>query len=1335
MNLPRKTVLVGAVSLFAMWFVANSPRILGDDDGLIRFVLGSLFAILILLRQKSSEAQIVLPRWTVVASLVGGTVFALLGIIVGVHMVEWVGILLILFACVIWVSPADFAHDVVVAFVLLFCVHPLPGQVFTFLQHTMQLLSVKGSEFILHGLNVRIWADGLTLRTGYLNFMVPEVCSGMRTAVTVLLCTLGVGMLLRLKWYEVAVFAFLGLAQVLALNITRIVHMVVWAPRMPPEWAENYLHDSVAIFLLGAIFLVQIEASWWKVWSSRRRRIKHGIETGELEGPDKASIVPGSIRRLFKVGAVVSAVAVVLSGTFAVLYKSRRYHRVEMIRPVIEALMQANVPAAGRAVEGLLAEEPDDRDLLVMRARLCLIRGDFDQALSRLDALEDVGDGLTLHETILKGWALMRIGRPTEAMALVEGLPDSAEQLPGVAMIRAEFAAAENRPRDAAASVVVAARSHLMLPRVRALFPYLAGREQWRAISDSDHDIPYQDLRYALIAVHANLRVGNIAGTARALKLALESWPDDRRFLHSLFTVAQRWREGEWEQRYTDCLKVNLMEFGADELAILMNQCWRLGRLDLAWLLYKRLAAVDPEDPSLHLMPAQRGRQWFAARSHDVGVQSEDSGARISLATLCRQTQRIRPFANVWRIVPLAEELASSHMTALRDKHIALCLDELDRREESGDLTRRLEWLYPSALALAGRYPEAHSRLDAILDHYPEMEAEVLLQHAVFYDQKQKWQDSYEALFAYDKAEYLPNLTAQLMKVGALINMNLGVAAMDVVAKARGVFPGAARLDLAEAAIWDVFGHKEQALFVLSKTTGGRDSPIAIQLLHDTGRLRAARELSEATGVGIIKSGRATKQALRVRPARWAVAKRWPPLSDENIARMLKPLGNQLENATSPYMRSLVELTRDWIRSRGKGNSSDIEKWASVGRNERETVGSLYRLATLQARNQDFPAAEAAVRRALEILPRSPVLWRALISMTEGNIEDLRAATDVCPNDPNIWLGLLVATARNQDDWGWAEKETAHAITGQRFSSGTLTRAGAFFYEKGQMKLAAPLVKAAIPRARGLLPTCWLGLLIGIQTKDFNWALSSAINGVENAEDPTPFYKAIVDIKAMGRTLDRDMFAALEYLQETRKDEPEWAEALGQAYFQKGDTRRALTIFDSIVREDTRNLRPRTLLLAAEAARLEDKPWQAVRILESASELYPDRTSVLNNLVYVLALDERTLPRARRLLPRLISLGGNSFAVMDTVAMVYTRSGEPEKAKKFMDDALDGLDKVSYSPHEMRLNAAELQMRLGKHEEARQQLDLIRQDAGRSDYVDMKARNLLRELNDMQIPP
>ena len=243
------------------------------------------------------------------------------------------------------------------------------------------------------------------------------------------------------------------------------------------------------------------------------------------------------------------------------------------------------------------------------------------------------------------------------------------------------------------------------------------------------------------------------------------------------------------------------------------------------------------------------------------------------------------------------------------------------------------------------------------------------------------------------------------------------------------------------------------------------------------------------------------------------------------------------------------------------------------------------------------------------------------------------------------------------------------------------------------------------------------------------WALTCAINGVENAQDPTPFYKTLVDIKAARRQVDNDLLAALEYLQDQEGAEPRWAETLGRVYFEKGDMRRALSIFGTVMEGDTKGVNIQTLILAAEAARRTSKTARAIRILEAAYALQPERLSVLNNLVYLLAQNPKTLPRARALMPKLLDIGADSFAVMDTAAVVYLRSGDMANAKVWMDKAMKALEDDNYSAKEVRLNAAELQVRRGELEGARKGIEELRQDGSRTDFIDQRARHLLHDIN------
>jgi len=1358
MSVTRRIVLGAAIALFGVWMTTHWGRLTGDPDALIRFTLGALFAVAIILRRKSAErSPFRLPRWIVPLALLGGVVLAMGGIIFRVHIAEWIGILCLLFACSAWVAPVRFGPDLVLAFFVLFWMHPLPGQVFGWLQEGMQRLSVIGAETALHAANVRVWGDGIVLRTGYQIFLVPEACSGMRTAVTVFLCTVGVRILLRLKWYETISFVVLGLAQVLVLNITRITYMVIWAPRMPPEWASTFLHDSLAIFLMGAILLVQLEASWWCWWSRRRQRIKAGIRSRELEAPGRASVVPHALRRLGVVILGLAAAATLLLGVAGVVYKSRAYHRKEMIREVALGLIETDPVSADRAIRTALSLAPGDSELLSMRVRTDFVRGRFDEGLATLDAREAAGEVLSLEETVLKSWALMRIGRQAEAKVIVDALPPETDRLTGVAMLRAEFSALEDRPEDAARYVVLASRSHRMLPRIRTLFPYLAMHEQWSAIAESDHDQPYNELFQALIAIYANQKIGDLSGVARVLAHAIQAWPDDARFLPDLFRLAQQRKGTEWESRFERNLLTNASRLPPDRLAVAQDFCWRLARPDLAWVVFRNLERRDAQDPALLVAPAQYGGQWCLFRRHQINVEAEDAAARVDLLPTLNAFVACSPFKAFSDRIPLRDKIDAAADPQARKAFLVSSLDELVRREEAEPLSDRLLRVYPVVLAMLDRYDEAHERLDRMLEIRPEQKGDILFQHAVFYDQEGKWQQSYEALKERAALDGMPNLMANLLMVKAMMNMNMGVCAMDLVTQCRLAFPGSLRLDLAEAAIWDVFGFKEQALAVISRADRGANSPASVGLLYDTGRRNAAFTLSEALGVPLPSHD--IRQRLRPARAEWAIARRWPPPpAPEERRKQVAALETVVEKATSPFIKGLLALELEWHRDLLGSTASvrksvpydqELDRWEAVGRDDREKVGSLYQLVMLAARENEYDLAMAAVVRCLELMPESPVLWRVHIALSEGEADVVDAAHSKCPHDPEIWLAnLVVRTQMAQDalsstasvsrlssgdsvSWSDVTNIVSEAVEEKVFAPGTLVRAGDYLLSQRQPALAAALAREAIPKSRGLLPAHVLGLRTALVQGDARWAEACAINGVENAQDPTPFYKTLVDIKSARRQVDNDLLVALEYLQDQTDAEPRWAETLGRVYFQKGDMRRALSIFGSVMEGDTRGVSIQTLILAAEAARRDAKVDRAVRILEAAYAMQPDRMSVLNNLVYLLAQNPQTLARAQALMPRLLEIGSESFAVMDTAAIVYLRSGDLESAKVWMDKATAALKKDSYSANEVRLNAAELQMRRGEYEAARASIQALRQDATRTDFIDQRARSLLRDINSL----
>lgn len=1314
----RRIVLLAAMALFAVWAAANSGRLAGGEDGLIRFVLGTVFALLLLLRQKA-ERPAAIARRAVPAAAALGTGAALAGLIFNVHQFEWIGVLLVLYACLRWALPERYDRDLMRALLILYWAHPLPGQLFGRLEFGMQWLTVQGSEWFLQAANVRVWADGFFLRTGFRVFGVPEACSGMRTAVTVMLCALGIGLLFRFRWYEVAGCLVLGLAQVLLLNIVRVAAMLYWAPRMPEHWAENFLHDTLGLFLLVTIVLVQFEAAGWQMHKARRRKRESADENPAAHRPDYAHLLPRFWRNALRWSPLVLLALLVIGTAAGLAYKRRPFHRAAMIEGVAEGLLESDLSAAERALNAALELKPGDRNLLALLARACVLQGKLPQALRLFN---EMPTALSAHERVMKSWCLMGLGRPEEAIRIIDALPEHERRVPAVAMIRAEYAAMQDRPEEVSRNVVRAAQWHVTVRRVRALFPYLYSRRQWRAIVQCENAHPFEDISHALIAVHAHLKTNDPAGAARNMRRALERWPNDPRFLSSLLSLASGRPGSQWEDLFARNLKANLNALDAAQLAAFLDAAFGMRRPDLAWLLFARLRAEDPRDPALSLAAAQHGENWFVFRRNRVGLSAEDHLSVIDLRSFYLESVQLEPFRRFWQNVPMAVEMGRGHSPADRTAHLEACLAELERREREGALNRRMQMIYPMALSLAGRFPEAHDRLDRIAERYPERKGDVLLQHAVLHAQEERWEDMYEALREYYTLVQMPSLRANLMFVRALMHLNMGVAAMEVARQTERLFPGSPEIDLLAAGIWDVFGFTEQALHVLNRSSGPDDIRIKTQLLLRTGRVHR-----HPLNVDLA----AVRQNIEEPPAELTIAKRWPaPLLPAEMDERAARLERDAAASVSPFARSLLEFEAAWFRARGEGEPSEFGRWARLGRDDTERATALHRLSMLLARQERFEAAARAARLAIGFMPGSAILWRALVALESGAADTVAEARRNCPDDPDLWLASIVTDVQSGDAEAARRKVRAAAETGV-FPAATMVRAGDFLLRRGLTDAAETAARAAVARGEGLVSAYMLGLRCALTLRNVAWALECAAGGSDHGLDPAPFYAIIVDLKSASRSSDADLFAALEHLRARFPEQTVWAEQLGFLYFQERDTKRALNVLEpalSGTRADKPGLTP--LLLAAEAARLEGDHVKAVRILEEAYRLYPENPAVLNNLVYTLAQETASLPRARALLPALLDGKERSFVFLDTAAMVLMRSGQFQRAWEYMQEALAQMDPRHYAAPEVRLNAAELLLRLGRYAEARERLLALRRETRDSRLVDLKARQLLRQIEE-----
>lgn len=681
------------------------------------------------------------------------------------------------------------------------------------------------------------------------------------------------------------------------------------------------------------------------------------------------------------------------------------------------------------------------------------------------------------------------------------------------------------------------------------------------------------------------------------------------------------------------------------------------------------------------------------------------------------------PWRELWGQIPLAEELGNVEARQGYERRLKLCLASLERMESSGKLDLRLNLLYVQVLGELGRWDEAHAKLRRFEAAEPLRKKEFLLAHAALYKAQQDWEMVYETLSDYLRQEGFPPLTVWMDMAGTGMSLGMGNLALGALEEVRAKFPESEEWRLAMAGVLGYYGFPEEALFLVNSMKKPAHASVRARLMMETGRLVEADKLVVVEQLGDL--GVAKRQTELLPPAEWAVEWRGGKMKDEDYAREKE----QLRNRTTPFLKQLTALKRNWFESKGEGGSSNPATWEAAGRDRREKALSLIELAFLLLRQGRGEEAAKAADKAIDHAPEWSLSWRlATIASKDPVLAEKAIAT--CPWDSELWLGYIVTGIKSGKGAAWATQEISRVVSEKRFSPGTLVRAGDFLLRKDMTNAACEAARAAIKDGQGLLPAYMLGMLCGIKTKDRDWAIQCARNGAEQALEPWPFYKIIVALKGKRGVRDPDVARSLEALAAKYPKERIWGERLGELYFLQGQTGRAVGLLeDALAREQgEKGASVRTFLMAAEAARREGDLARAVRILRSAKARYPKDQNVLNNLVYNLAQNLTTLAEAKTLLPDLIEQAHDSFAVYDTAALVYTKSGDLKLAETYMRKALKYVKSSEYAWLEVYLNAAETQMRLGSFKEARESLNLVMKTPERTHEVDARARDLQNEL-------
>ena len=151
----------------------------------------------------------------------------------------------------------------------------------------------------------------------------------------------------------------------------------------------------------------------------------------------------------------------------------------------------------------------------------------------------------------------------------------------------------------------------------------------------------------------------------------------------------------------------------------------------------------------------------------------------------------------------------------------------------------------------------------------------------------------------------------------------------------------------------------------------------------------------------------------------------------------------------------------------------------------------------------------------------------------------------------------------------------------------------------------------------------------------------------------------------------------------------------------------------------------RDYLLIGEAARQRGKVALSISTLRAGAERFPRHLAIKNNLIYILASRRQTLPEALELLPIFLELGADQMVAQDTVAYVYMKAGQLEKAQEYMDKALAKVKKSQPAWTEMQYNAAELAIRRKDFDSGREILDRVLKESPNQLLKQTRGRELM----------
>lgn len=193
---------------------------------------------------------VVLGLWLLIA----GLLIHMLSAFFRVYFTSAFSSLLVISGIVLYFSGVEMFRETLFAILFLVFMIPLPLIAVVGITFKLKMFAAYWANKIVNGLGIRAILDGSVIKMRHTHVIVEDVCSGLRSLISLLALGTIVAYLSKLsRWKKVVVFFAAGVMAIVA-NIVRIVFMALTSEIYGAKFTEGFLHTLSGLIVFVVAF-------------------------------------------------------------------------------------------------------------------------------------------------------------------------------------------------------------------------------------------------------------------------------------------------------------------------------------------------------------------------------------------------------------------------------------------------------------------------------------------------------------------------------------------------------------------------------------------------------------------------------------------------------------------------------------------------------------------------------------------------------------------------------------------------------------------------------------------------------------------------------------------------------------------------------------------------------------------------------------------------------------------------------------------------------------------------------------------------------------------------